>query len=68
MSCLHEKVIVYPNNVWVEGDKVGVKDIETDGTLACQECHEELPLEDLHLWENKDISIGIPKDLADDAI
>lgn len=68
MNCDHEKVIIYPNNVWIEEDRVGVKDLETDSTLFCQNCKEELPLEDLYLWDSKDITVGIPSEIDGEQI
>ena len=65
MKCKHKYVIVTPNNIEIKGDGVIVKDLDTNADMRCQKCSEDLPLEDLIMYDEDHIAVGIPKDLID---
>lgn len=64
MICLHEKVIVTPGLIEKNGDDF-VIEIQ-GGTMNCRECHDELPFEDLALYAEQNVTVGIPTELVDD--
>lgn len=62
--CKHEKVVINPGKAEKEGDGVVVGDFE-HGTLYCQQCRQELPMEDLGTYSDDQVSVAIPADLVD---
>lgn len=68
MICSHPKVIVHPSkfeNILVDGEKAFSFILE-GGTMNCRICNDELPLEDMHLYPENKVSIGVPTELVDD--
>lgn len=65
MDCKHEKVMVTPGKI----DKHGPEGLSIDlegGSMQCRNCHEELPFEDLALYAEQNVTVGIPTDLVDE--
>lgn len=63
--CDHINVIIFPNNVQVVDGGIKVEDAYTDATMRCQDCNQELPLEDASLYDEDHISVGLSQDIVD---
>lgn len=68
MKCKHTDVIVVPTDI-IKTEHNGVDgfaiNLYGDGKLSCRHCQEELPYEDLQLYEQDHVSVGIPAEMVD---
>lgn len=64
MTCKHEYAVVQPGSVEKKGDGVVVGDFE-HGSMHCKDCQQELPIEDIGIYDDEHLSVAIPQDLID---
>lgn len=63
-DCTHQQVIITPNIVKNVGDKIVVEDFE-HGELHCMQCNQQLPTEDLSVYDKENVFVGLDKDIVD---
>ena len=66
--CIHKEVIVVYKDMHktTENGEGGFAiNPYGGGTLSCRKCQQELPYEDLELYDQEYISVGIPVEMVD---
>ena len=59
MKCEHTKVYLVPGNIENVADLVKIT--AEGGKIFCTECQERLPLEDMYLYDEKNVHVLIPE-------
>ncbi len=66
-QCKHPSAVVVPDDIeeTVKNGERGFKFTLNAGTLTCRRCQAELPFEDMALYSEANLSVGIPTEIME---